>query len=110
MRSILLLTAAASLSGQVTFDQIRTGAAADWLTYQGSPQGHRHSSLKQIDRSNAARLQPLWVYQIDKTDKFETSPIVSNGIMYISEPPSDVTAIDTRTGRALWRYRRVLPH
>ena len=110
MKPVLLLAAAAaSLLGQVTFDQIRAGAAADWLTYQGNLQGHRHSTLKQIDRSNAAQLQPLWVYQIDKTDKFETSPIVANGIMYISEPASDVTAIDARTGRALWRYRRVLP-
>lgn len=100
---------AGTLAAQVTFDQIKAGASADWATFQGNLQGYRYSTAKQIDKTNVARLQPLWVYQIDKTDKFETSPIVVNNIMYISEPPSDVTAIDTRTGRALWHYKPVLP-
>lgn len=97
------------LSAQVTFEQIKAGANSDWLTFQGDLRGYRYSPLKQINRANVAQLQPLWVHQLDKTDKFEASPIVAAGIMYISEPPSDVTALDTATGRVLWRYRRVLP-
>ncbi|MBM3725859.1 MAG: PQQ-dependent dehydrogenase, methanol/ethanol family [Acidobacteria bacterium] len=84
-------------------------AGADWAHYQGNVQGHRHSPLNEISRQNVSRLQPLWSYQIDRTDKFETSPVVVGGIMYISEPPSDVTALETRTGKVLWKYRRVLP-
>ena len=82
---------------------------ADWVHYQGSLQGFRYSPLNQITRANVARLQPLWSYQIDRTDKFEASPVVRGGIMYISEPPSDVTAIETRSGKPLWKYRRVYP-
>ena len=41
--------------------------------------------------------------------KFETTPLVVDGIMYLSEPPSHVTALDTRTGRVLWKYRRIVP-
>jgi alcohol dehydrogenase (cytochrome c) len=82
---------------------------ADWTTFSGNTLGHRFSPLKQIDRANIAAMKPLWVYQIDKTDKFEASPIVRDGIMYIAEPPSDVTALETRSGKVLWKYRRVLP-
>ena len=84
-------------------------AAQNWTTFSGNTLGHRHSPLRQLNRTNAAAMKPVWVYQIDKTDKFETSPVVVNGIMYISEPPSDVTALETRTGRVLWKYVRVLP-
>ena len=51
----------------------------------------------------------MWSYQVNSLHKFETSPIVVDGIMYISEPPSNVTALDTRTGRPLWKYRRPMP-
>jgi len=107
----LLLTLAASLSAQVTYERIRNAAAepGNWLTFSGNYFGHRHSPLKQITRQNAGSLKPVWVYQIDKTDKFETSPIVVDGVMYVSEPPSDVTALEAATGRPLWKYRRVLP-
>ena len=86
----------------------QTGAA-NWTTFSGNTLGHRFSELTQINRKTAGSLKPIWVYQIDKTDKFEASPIVIDGIMYISEPPSDVTALEGRSGRPLWKYRRVLP-
>ena len=54
-------------------------------------------------------LRPLWAYQTNSLQKFETTPLVVDGVMYISEPPSNVTALDTRTGRPLWKYRRTLP-
>jgi alcohol dehydrogenase (cytochrome c) len=54
-------------------------------------------------------LVPIWVYQVGSLQKLETTPLVINGIMYISEPPSHVTALDARTGRPLWKYRRVIP-
>jgi alcohol dehydrogenase (cytochrome c) len=90
----------------ILFAQDKPG---NWLHYQGNVQGHRHSDLTQITPANAAKLKPSWVYQIDKLDKFEASPIVRDGIMYISEPPSDVTALETRSGKVLWKYKRVLP-
>jgi alcohol dehydrogenase (cytochrome c) len=81
----------------------------NWLHYQGNQEGHRFSPLTQITPANAAKLRPAWAYQIDKLDKFEASPIVRDGIMYISEPPSDVTALETRSGKVLWKYKRLLP-
>ena len=112
MRGIIaVLGIALPLAAQVSWEQIRNAGQTpgNWLTFSGNTLGHRHSGLRQLNKANAASIKPLWTYQIDKTDKFETSPIVVNGIMYISEPPSDVTALETQTGRPLWRYRRVLP-
>src|SRR5438094_8198630 len=40
----------------------------------------------------------------------ETTPLVVDGVMYLSEPPSNVVALDAATGRAFWRYHRALPN
>ena len=80
-----------------------------WLTYNGTYDGKRHSRLAEIDTSNVARLQPAWVYQVRGDGQVETSPIVVDGVMYITEPPTTVTALDPRTGRPLWSYVRPMP-
>ena len=49
------------------------------------------------------------MYQIKKPGVFEASPIVADGVMYISEPPSTVTALDVRTGRPLWTWSPPIP-
>jgi alcohol dehydrogenase (cytochrome c) len=83
--------------------------AKDWLTYSGSYSGARHSELKQIDRSNLAQLAPRWLKQIDAAgDRIEASPIVRDGIMYITHA-GEVVALDARTGATLWRFDRA-PH
>jgi alcohol dehydrogenase (cytochrome c) len=107
----VLVAACLPLAAQVSFERIRDSAKepGNWLTYSGNYDGHRFSPLKQITASNAARLRPLWVYQIDATHRFQASPIVVDGIMYITEPPHNVTALDARTGRTLWKYRRPVP-
>jgi alcohol dehydrogenase (cytochrome c) len=46
---------------------------------------------------------------MDLAHKLETSPLVVDGVMYLSEPPSNVTALDVRTGQPFWRYRRPIP-
>src|SRR4051794_8320528 len=110
MRLILMLAAALPLLGQVTYERI-LGASkepANWLTYSGNYGGHRFSPLDQITDANVAKLKPVWSYQVNSLQRFETTPLVVDGVMYISEPPSNVTALDTRTGRPLWKYRRVL--
>jgi alcohol dehydrogenase (cytochrome c) len=82
------------------------GEPGNWLTYSGNYNGHRHSALAQIDTKNVARLKPAWVYQSREAGKIETSPIVVDGAIYITEKPHIVTALDGRTGRPIWSYRR----
>ena len=111
MKTLALFLLASSLHAQMTYERILKGAdeSGDWVTYSGNYSGHRFSPLTQINEGNVAKLKPLWSYQVNSLQKFQTTPLVFDGVMYISEPPSNVTALDPRTGRPLWKYRRNLP-
>ncbi len=95
----------------LSYDRIANSAREphNWLTYSGDYFAQHYSALAQIHRGNVARLKPAWMYQIGSRQHFEATPLVVDGVMYLSEPPSDVTALDLKTGRPLWRYRRPIP-
>lgn len=85
-------------------------APQNWLTYSGAYDGWRHSALSQINRANIAQLRPLWIYQVqDAGQRFETTPLVVDGVMYITTSRNGVSAIDAATGEGLWTYTRTLP-
>src|SRR5437762_13699264 len=58
----------------------------NWLMYSGDYRSHHFSSLKQITSENIQRLHPAWIYQMHRS-KVETTPIVVDGIMYVTRPP-----------------------
>ena len=101
MRVAVVFALVSSLSAQVTYERILKSESepGNWLTYSGNYSAHRFSALTQINDQNVSNLKPLWAYQTNSLQKFETTPLVVDGVMYISEPPSNVTALDTRTGR-----------
>ena len=105
---LFLTLGAVGLQSQVSFERIRQAESepGNWLSYSGNYQAHRHSLLTQIPPANVAGLKPVWVYQCQEGGTIETSPIVVDGIIYITEKPHIVTALDGRTGRSLWSYRR----
>ena len=112
MKALLpLLACFIGLSAQVPYERIVKAETepGNWLTYSGTYSAHRFSRLTQITSANVANLKPAWVYQVGDAGTVETSPIVANGIMYITEPPAVVTALDARTGRPLWTWQRRLP-
>ena len=96
---------------QVPYERIVKAESepANWLTYSGNYKSQRFTALDQINRQNVAQLKPPWVYQIRQAGIIETSPIVVDGVMYITEPPSTVTALDVRTGRPLWTWSPKIP-
>jgi len=104
------LTCVMPVGAQVSYDRLLHAdrEPQNWLTYSGSYKSWRYSPLDQIRTGNAKNLELKWVYQLDTTDKFEASPLVVDGVMYFSEPPSDVIAVDAKTGRAFWTYRYTL--
>jgi alcohol dehydrogenase (cytochrome c) len=105
--SVFLLCIAAF--GQVPFERIKNSIRepGNWLTYSNNYQGHRFSPLTQITAANVTHLQVKWAYQFPDPSN-EVSPIVVDNIVYLSGPNS-ATALDARTGRALWNWRRPLP-
>ena len=88
-------------------DRRLLGAGADranWLTYGRDYGNQRFSPLAQIDARNVTRLRPAWIYQSGVTSTFQATPIVADGVMYVSLPFNHVVALDASTGRELWRY------
>ncbi len=105
------LVCAAQDGIDVTYDEILHAAShpSEWLTYGGNYSSQRFSELKQINKQNVNTLKLRWVYQLRRTGIFESSPIVVDGVMYVTEPPTTVTALDVRTGRPIWRWTADLP-
>jgi alcohol dehydrogenase (cytochrome c) len=96
----------------VTFEQLKAAAddSAEWLIYSGTYDGHRHSRLSQITPGNVGRLRIKWLFQFPKNTRVvENTPLVVGNTMFISSPPSDVWALDTRTGEKLWSYSSPTP-
>jgi len=100
-----------SAAQNVPYERILNSAShpGDWLTYGGNYAAQRFSELKQINKTNVNQLKLRWVYQLRRSGIAESSPIVADGIMYVTEPPTTVTALDVRTGRPVWRWTADLP-
>jgi alcohol dehydrogenase (cytochrome c) len=106
-----LFAISASAQVKVPFERIRDSAKepGNWLTYAGNYAGHRYSTLAQLTPENIKGLKPAWIYQSREAGKWEVTPLVVDGVIYVSERPNIITAIDGKTGRALWNYRRPMP-
>lgn len=77
----------------------------DWATYGNGYANQRHSALQQINRDNVDRLALSWKFSTGIKASFQTSPIVVDGVMYLSTPFNDVVALNAVSGKQLWRYR-----
>ncbi|MDA1312780.1 MAG: PQQ-dependent dehydrogenase, methanol/ethanol family [Acidobacteria bacterium] len=80
----------------------------NWLTYWGDLPGRHYSGLNQITPQNVDELRLAWTYQFGGTN-VETTPIVADGLMFVTGPKNDAAALDARTGRTIWQYRRPVP-
>ena len=82
----------------------------EWLTYAGNYAGHRHSLLRQLTKSNVGNLRLAWVAQLRQIDReLQVSPIVVDGVMFVSESREGVVALDAKTGEVIWTYQRPVP-
>ncbi|MBM3812954.1 MAG: PQQ-dependent dehydrogenase, methanol/ethanol family [Acidimicrobiia bacterium] len=109
MRFLLVLIAALAAAQSpfpVTYERLLNAGSepGNWLTYGGDYRSHHFSPLTQITAENVHRLRVKWIYQFHKT-KVEATPIVVDGLMFLTRPPSDVIALDAETGRELWTYQ-----
>jgi alcohol dehydrogenase (cytochrome c) len=114
------LAAVASLAAQgrgpsgVTYQQLLTGYrdATAWPTFSGDYSGQRHSPLRQITPENVHQMAARWSFQTGVIPRrgFEGTPLVVDGVMYLTGPFANAWAVDARTGRPFWRYRRELPN
>jgi alcohol dehydrogenase (cytochrome c) len=96
---------------QVPASRLATEAVAssDWPTYSGSYRSQRFSQLTQVTASNVERLRAAWIYQCRDGGAMQATPVVANGLIYVTCPPATTVALSPRTGRRLWRWTRPLP-
>lgn len=102
---------AAALDIRVSAEQVlEAGSKTDeWLTYSGSLDGRRYSHLTELTPANVSQLQLRWVQQFDSSEpKIEATPLVINGVIFTTEAPAGVVALDAKTGRVIWKYNRSL--
>ena len=94
MRYLLFLAAVAPLLAQ-------DGATkADWPSYGGTQLAWRYSGLNQIDTSNVKKLAPVWAFQTGDYDQgLQSTPIVIDGVLYLSTTHSQVFALDAVSGK-----------
>ena len=100
-----------SLYGAVDENDLLKAASNDsnWLMYGRTYDAHRFSPLNQINTKNVNRLIPVWTFQTGVLDGFECSPLVIDGIMYLTTPWNHAYAVDCKTGSQLWHYQKSLP-
>lgn len=91
-------------------------AGQEWRSYGGDAGGTKFSPLTQINRANVAQLKRAWTYHTGELGDgknsypgqsitaFECTPLVIDGVLYLSTPSSRVIALNSETGRELWRY------
>ena len=107
LSAMLSLVLVGGLSAQVTSVRLENTAnePQNWLTYSGNYFSQRYSELDQITPANIEDLSLQWVYQTGVFGPWQTTPVVVDGVMYLTQRPNDVVALDARTGRVFWIYR-----
>ena len=94
-------------TSDVSYERIlgATEEPENWLTYNGTYSSQRYSLLDQINPSNVGDLELKWMLQNQVFGAWQSNPIVVDGIMYVTQRPNDVMAVDAITGRVFWRYQ-----
>ncbi|MCH7793802.1 MAG: PQQ-binding-like beta-propeller repeat protein [Proteobacteria bacterium] len=93
---------------QVVTQDMLNRAAGDgnnFLHTNGNYEQTRYYPARQINVSNVHKLRPAWIFQTEVVESLETTPIVVNGIMYITTSFSHVYALNAATGEEIWHYK-----
>jgi alcohol dehydrogenase (cytochrome c) len=103
----------------VTYERIldARSESQNWLTYYGAYDGQRYSLLDQVNTENVTQLKVAWVFSFapqslhagQSTYAFENTPIVVDGVMYVTGWDGWVWALDAKTGQLLWQYKHAIP-
>src|SRR5258705_6553704 len=83
------------------------GAGKDWSVYGGGPESTHYSSLKQINRKNVRNLKVAWTFDSEDAypgSEMQCNPLVVNGVLFATTPKVNVIALNSATGKLLWRF------
>ncbi|MBX5459769.1 MAG: PQQ-dependent dehydrogenase, methanol/ethanol family [Steroidobacteraceae bacterium] len=106
-----LVTACSTKVAYVDDERLRNAEEEpeNWLSYGGGYSEQRYSQLAQINIGTVSRLAPAWSFDFDTYRGQESTPLVVDGVMYVTSAWSKVYALDARTGAMLWSYDPEVP-
>ena len=91
--------------GRADGDRFRpVTSGQDWPTYHGTFAGNRFSALDQITAANVNRLAPRWMFTMAGAERLQTTPVVVQGVMYVTNV-NEAVALDAGSGRRIWRFQ-----
>ena len=104
-----VLTSSA-LDAQVTEDRLIRASQEpqNWMTYSGGYSSQRYSLLREITPSNVENLELKWILPNQVFGAWQATPLVVDGVMYVTQRPNDVLAVDAKTGRVFWQFRHAV--
>ena len=117
--SVLSLALTGAIAGAYLHHELKTAHAADgkqsaayttWESYLGGPDSAQYSALKQIDRSNAAKLKQVWFYPAGNNGfRYGSNPIIIDNLMYVIGKNNIIVALDAATGAEVWVHDNNMP-
>jgi alcohol dehydrogenase (cytochrome c) len=105
LRSGLTIAGEVSAYSPVSEAMLLEPPDADWLMFRRNYQGWSFSPLKQINAANVKNLQLKWAWAMNEGGANEVTPIVHDGVMFLSNTDNIVQALDARTGKLIWENR-----
>jgi len=105
-----IVAASYAVHAQVTPERLVRAAQEphNWLTYSGGFFSQRYSLLREITPGNVRNLELKWILPNQAFGAWQATPLVVDGIMYVTQRPNDVLALDARTGRVFWQFRHTV--
>jgi glucose dehydrogenase len=79
--------------------------STNFLHTNGNYDQTRYYTADQINKTNVGKLHPAWIFQTEVKESLETSPIIVDGVMYVTTSFSHVYALDAKTGEMYWHYK-----
>jgi alcohol dehydrogenase (cytochrome c) len=77
--------------------------------YGGNYENWRYSPLTAVNRDNVGKLAPVWMFQTGIPGQLAASPVVADGVVYLTAANNNLYALDARSGEPLWHYEHQLP-
>ncbi|MBT7246499.1 MAG: PQQ-dependent dehydrogenase, methanol/ethanol family [Proteobacteria bacterium] len=109
--SIIVCSASAEENNPVTTERLLEGTdnTNGWTMYGGNYGNWRYSPLEDINKKNVDELTPAWMFQTGIVGQLSGSPIVVDGVMYMSAPYNNLWALDAKTGGVIWHFEHEMP-
>ena len=93
----------------VTEERLLEPEDGDWMNYRRTYDVTGFSPLDQVNRDNVDALRLVWAWSVRDNSRWVPTPIVANGLMYVSEGSGHVTAFEAATGDVAWVHTRSYP-